>query len=242
MFWKEKKGLANIPASGKVAVTAFMILMGISYIFGFFNIYLTYSPVDQKAGLSIEDIQIAFYGGRDKTQLEKSIDGTMREYFNSDNDYASVKSWIQSGAGEKEFESAKQIFDASCVGCHAKDNPTANVVLETYKDVKQHLSRDTGKSIPRLVSLTHTHLFSVGIVIFLLAFIFSFTKFSEKIKVSIFLLAFFASAFDVGAWWLAKSSASLAPLVIMGGALLAVSFALLILLSLFDMWVRKRDS
>jgi hypothetical protein len=242
MFWQEKKGLANIPASGKVAVTAFLVLMGISYIFGFFNIYLSYSPVDQKAGLSIEDIQIAFHGGRDKTQLEKSIDGTMREYFNTDNDYTSVKSWIRSGAGEKEFDGVKQIFDAMCVGCHSKDNPTADVILETYKDVKQHLSRDTGKSIPRLVSLSHTHLFSVGIVIFLLAFIFSFTKFSEKIKAAIFSFAFFASAFDVGVWWLAKSSAALAPLVILGGALLAVSFALLILLALFDMWVRKRDS
>ena len=94
MFWKESKGLNNIPGSGKLAVTAVLVLLGLSYIFGFLNIYLTYSPIDKEPGMSITDIQIAFYGAREQTRLEKSIDGTMLEYFADDREYQTVKDWI----------------------------------------------------------------------------------------------------------------------------------------------------
>ncbi len=239
MFWKESKGLKSLPASAKIAITAFLILTGISYLLGFMNIYFTYSPIDKQEGLSLNDIRIAFYGAREETKLEKAIDGTMREYFATDDEYKRVKDWIHAGAGEKEFEPVKAIFDNSCNSCHSKDVKVAGVALDSYDEVKPFLAQDTGKSISRLVSLSHTHLFSIVAIMFLLSLVFSFTLFSDKIKQSIFGLAFFAAALDIGAWWLAKFSASLAPLVLIGGALVAISFALLILLSLYDMWVRK---
>ena len=44
---------------------------------------------------------------------------------------------------------------------------------------------------------------------------------------------------DVGAWWLAKLSAALAPVVILGGVTLAVANAALILLPLYELWIKK---
>jgi len=35
MFGEEKKGLRNLSLSSRLAVTAFLLLMGLSYIFGF---------------------------------------------------------------------------------------------------------------------------------------------------------------------------------------------------------------
>jgi hypothetical protein len=239
MFWKESKGLRTLSKSAKTAVTAFLLLIGISYIFGFVTIYLTYSPIDHEAGLSITDIRYAFWGKREETKLEKSIHGTMKEYFADDAEYNTVRAWITAGGDEKDFEPIKTIFDNSCNTCHSQDVKVAEVALETYEDVSLYLVQDTGKTISRLASLSHTHLFSILTVIFLLSFIFSFTLFSDKFKQFIYGLAFFATALDVGSWWLAKFFATLAPLVLVGGALLAVSFALLILLSLYDMWVRK---
>ena len=52
---------------------------------------LTYSPVDRKPGLSLQDISLSFYGSRGGTKLEKSVDGSMRQYFTSDADYKAVK-------------------------------------------------------------------------------------------------------------------------------------------------------
>jgi len=240
MFWKESKGLKNIPGSGKLAVTAVLILLGISYIFGFLNIYLAYSPIDREPGMSITDIQIAFYGAREQTRLEKSIDGSMREYFADDNEYQTVKDWIHAGGNEKDFETVQSVFENSCVSCHSRDVQVADVVLETYEDVESYLVQDTGKPLSRLVSLSHTHLFGIVTVLFILSLIFSFTLFSEKVKMAVYAISYFAAIADVGVWWLAKLSPILAPLVILGGALLAVSFVLLIVLSLYDMWVRKK--
>ncbi len=240
MFWKESKGLKQLPKSSRIALSAFLILTGISYIFGFLNIYFTYSPIDKEKGLSITDIRIAYYGAREGTKLEKSIDGNMKEYFASDEEYNSVKSWISAGAKEKEFSPVKGIFKNSCIDCHSSDAKVGGVLLESYEDTKPYLKEDTGKSVPRLISLSHTHLFSIVTVLFLLSFVFSFTLFSEKLKQIIFGLAYFAAAFDIGSWWLAKSSGALAPLVTIAGSLVGISFIILVLLPLYEMWIKKR--
>lgn len=239
MFWKEPTGLKNVSISSKVAITAFLIIAGIGYLLGFANIVLSYSPVDQEPGLSIRDIQISFYGEREKTALEGSIDGTMKEYFNSEADYSTVKEWLANGATEESFSSIKPIFEASCNMCHSSDAEVAGVVTETYQDIEPFLAQDMGKSISRLVSLSHTHVLATLPVVFLLFFVFSFTKFREGLKIGVAALSFAAIIFDVGAWWLAKLALGAAPLVILGGISLAISFALLVLLSLYDMWLRK---
>ena len=151
-----------------------------------------------------------------------------------------VKDWIHAGGNEKDFETVQSVFENSCVSCHSRDVQVADVVLETYEDVESYLVQDTGKPLSRLVSLSHTHLFGIVTVLFILSLIFSFTLFSEKVKMAVYAISYFAAIADVGAWWLAKLSPILAPLVILGGALLAVSFVLYILLSLYDMWVRKQ--
>jgi hypothetical protein len=81
IFWKEPTGLKNMPPSSKVGISILLVVAGIGYLFGFLNIYLTYSPADQRPGLLIRDIRIAFYGAREATKLEKAIDGAMRQYF-----------------------------------------------------------------------------------------------------------------------------------------------------------------
>lgn len=240
MFWKESRGLNTVTKSSKIALTAFLILIGVAYIFSFTTIYITYSPIDKEAGLSIKDIQTAYYGSREETKLEKSIDGTMREYFESEEDYSSVKSWVSAGAAEKDFAAVKEIFERSCNGCHSSDIKIAGAALETYEEVEPLLKQDTGKSVSRLVSLSHTHLFGLMPILFILAFIFSFTTFPEKFKQFIFSIAFFAAAFDIGSWWLAKSSGGLAFLIVIAGSLVGISFAVLILLPLYEIWLKKK--
>jgi len=61
---------------------------------GFTNIFLTYSLVDEKPGLGLKDISLTYYGARDKTTLEKAIDGSMRQYFADKKEYQDVKDWV----------------------------------------------------------------------------------------------------------------------------------------------------
>lgn len=240
MFWKNGDKLQDLPASSKIGISLFLIIAGFGYLLGFFNILLTYQDVDQESGLSIKDIQISFYGARGQTALEVSIDGSMKQYFTGDKDHESVKAWIQGGAKEADFESILPVFAVSCNSCHSSAAQVADVITETYADIKPLLAQDTGKSVSRLVSLSHTHVTGTVALIFGLAIVFSRTKFSEPIKIIVMLVSFGAIILDIGAWWLAKAAEPMAFLVILGGAALGVSFGALVLLSLFDMWLWKK--
>lgn len=239
MFWKDSLDMRELPLSSKIGITAFLILAGVGYLLGFANILITYSPTDQEPGLSIKDVQISFYGARDMTAFEASIDGSMKQYFTSDDDYNKVKDWLAAGFDEEGYEGLKPIMDVSCNTCHSSGAQVAGVVTETYADIEGFLVQDTGKSVGRLVSLTHTHLMSTMVLIFGLAMIFSRTQFSELIKTIVMSLAFGALVLDLGSWWLAKLAKGFAVLVILGGASLGVTFAALVLLSLYDLWIRK---
>jgi hypothetical protein len=242
MFWRETKGLAAIPLISKLTLTVLLVVAGVGYLLGFFNIYLSYSPVDQKPGLSLEDISLSFYGARGSTKLQKAIDGSMRQYLASDADYKSVKDWLAGGAPEAGFAQVQPVFTASCDSCHSKEAAVADVVTVDYASLAPLLKQDTGKSIPRLVSLSHSHVLATLAVIFLLVFIFSFTRYPEVLKGVVMVFSSLAILVDIGSWWLAKLSPALAVLVLLGGLCLAVSFLALIVLSLLDMWFRRVES
>jgi len=164
----------------------------------------------------------------------------MKQYLATDKDKNTIQNWINSGAKEKDFASTQTIIKNSCLTCHSKSAATAGIVLETYNDVKSHLKQDTGTSVTRLVDLSHIHLFGVSTAVFLLMIVFSFTLFSEKLKIIVYSLSFIAVISDIGSWWLTKLSGELAFLVLFAGALLGIIFGLLTLLPLYDMWIRKK--
>jgi hypothetical protein len=207
---------------------------------GFANIIVAYAPIDEQPGLSIQDIRISFYGAREKTKLEKSIDGTMKEYFMDEAGYQATKEWIGTGGPEDGFPRIKEIFDVSCSTCHSADAQVAGVVTEEYKDVADYLKQDTGKSVSRLISLSHTHVHGTLPVMFALIFIFSFTLYKDWIKTVVIAFSAVAILADVAAWWLAKLSGALAPVVILGGLTLALANAALILLPLYELWIKKK--
>jgi hypothetical protein len=240
MFWKKVEGLFGLPASSKVALTLFLCIAGLGYLLGFANIYLSYSPVDGKPGLSVEDIRSTFSGsGGGGTKLEKAIDGAMRQNFASDADYKTVKSWLKAGAKESDFAAVKTVFDGSCVSCHSTDAKIGGVSLQTYSEASAVLHTDSGMSLSRLVSLSHLHVMGILSLVLLLCLVFSFTAFAEPFKMLVMAFSLVSIVADIGSWWLAKFVAALAPLVILGGVFLALTFAALILLSLYDLWLRK---
>jgi len=239
MLWQKTGSLREIPMGYKLGLTAFLLIAGLGYLLGFANIYLTYSPVDQKPGLSIQDISISFYGARGATKLEKAIDGSMKQYLASEADGTKLKDWIKAGGKETDFGPVSAIFSASCNTCHSSEAKVADVVTADYARVSELLAQDTGKSISRLVSLSHTHVLATLPVIFLLCLVFSFTAFPLGLKGAIIVLSFCAIILDIGSWWLAKLAEAFAPLVLLGGVYLALSFLVLIVLSLYDIWLRK---
>jgi hypothetical protein len=240
MFWNDPKGLKSIPMYSKIGISILLIVAGVGYLLGFANIITTYSPIDEHPGMSVADIRIAFYGAREKTRLEKAIDGTMKDYFVDQAGYQATKEWIAAGGKEGDFPRIKGIFDLSCNTCHSADAQVAGVVTVEYENVAEYLKQDTGKSIPRLISLSHTHVHGTLPVMFALIFIFSFTLYKNWIKTLVIAFSAAAILVDVGSWWLATLAGFLAPVVILGGLTLALANAALILLPLYELWIKKR--
>ena len=241
MFWEETKPLKKLPLGVRLGLTAFLLIAGIGYLLGFTNIYLTYSPNDQKPGLSVADVRLAFYGSREGTKLEKAIQGAMRQYLASDADFEKIRQWIREGGKESGFVNVQPVLAASCDSCHSKASQVGGVVTEDYAGLSPLFAQDTGMSISRLVQISHTHVLAALPLIFLLCFVFSFSRFPQAVKGVVIVFSLLAIPADIGSWWLAKLSAGMAPLVILGGVSLGLAFAALVLLSLYDIWVRKAD-
>ena len=240
MFWKETLRLRTLPVITKVIISLFLVLTGIGYLLGFTNIYMTDNLVDEKPGLSIKDISLTYYGARDKTTLEKAIDGSMRQYFLDKNEYKTVKDWVVEGASEDVWDSEiESIFDASCSTCHSEATALTGVVTEEYSDVEKLLTQNSGKSWSRIVGVSHTHILAITPLVFLLVLVLSFTSYPVLLKNIVSIFAFSAVFMDVGFWFLAKLSPFFSIFVLIGGMSLGLSFGLLVLLPLYDLWIKK---
>jgi hypothetical protein len=241
MFWNDTKPLRTLETGPKVALSLFLILAGIGYLLGFFNILLHYQMVDGEPGLSLTDVQKTYYGSRDKTKMEKAIDASMRGYLATENDYNTTKEWLADGATENGWDSdVKAIFDQSCNSCHSSGAQVAGVTTETYADVSNYLAQDTGKSIERLVHVSHSHVLATAPLIFILVLILFMTSFPMKFKSAVAIFSFCAVFLDIGSWWLAKLHPAFAVLVMIGGMTLGLSFGLLAVAPLYEMWLKKK--
>ena len=241
MFWKDTKPLNTLETGPKIALSLVLILAGIGYLLGFLNILVHYQMVDGKPGLSMKDVQMTYSGSRDKTALEKSIDASMRGYFGTDNEYNATKQWLADGATEKVWDSdIRKIFAKNCNTCHSAEAQVAGVVTATYGDVSNYLEQDTGKSLERLVQVSHTHVLATTPFIFVLVLVLFMTSFPMKFKSFASIFSFCAVFLDIGSWWLAKLHPAFSVFVMIGGMCLGASFGLLALAPLYDMWIRKK--
>ena len=67
----------DVSLSERILNTAFLLTIGIGYLFALVNLYYSHQSRDGSPGLSIEDIAIAYHGSHDQTRLEAAIKGIM---------------------------------------------------------------------------------------------------------------------------------------------------------------------
>ena len=64
---------------------------------------------------------------------EKITGGTMGEYLESPEAHKTLVDWIEAGAPESEWPTAKAILDAHCVHCHNPEGVQGIVSLDSYR-------------------------------------------------------------------------------------------------------------
>lgn len=96
---------------------------------------------------------------------------------------------------------------------------------------------------PLLIQTSHTHLFGMTLIAGLLGSIFLFSSLGEGKKTIILALPFVGTILDVGGMWLTRFIwPSFSVLVIAGGTLFALGYALITARSLYEVWLRKEIS
>lgn len=94
-----------------------------------------------------------------------------------------------------------------------------------------------GVSVVTLISLAHIHMLGLVTVFWIIGFIFLHSSFSAGWKAFWATLPFAAFVVDVSGWFLTKQAPGFVYVVIAGGGLFVVALVVMILLSLYDMWL-----
>ncbi len=231
---------SELPYSQRVLYTATLFILGMGYLFALIYLFHTYSGKDGNArSLSYEDIVVAYSGSGKDSRLESALHGSMAVMLPKE-ELVPIVSWVQAGAERVAFE--KQIrptLEKRCMACHDGTNPNLPN-LNGFDNVKKVTERDTGTGIFTLVRVSHIHLFGLTFVFFLIGSIFSHAYVRPVwLKCSVIALPFVGLILDVSSWYFTKIYHPFAWVVMVGGAILGISFAFMWFVSMYQMWFTK---
>ncbi len=226
----------NCTLNEKLLYTSFLLLAGVAYLMALAYLYTSYDGIDGKPGLSVEDVAENYYGNRSGTRLESALRGPMAGYIDIEHRNHIVQ-WLKSGAPEADYNRLiKPMLDERCVVCHSPASGMKIPDLSNYEGVKQVANVDTGVSLHSLMKVSHIHLFGIALVAFAIGLVFRFALLPLWFQNTLTLLPFIAIFTDIAAWFLTKWDPIYAYTVIIAGGLLGLSWALQIVISLYQIW------
>jgi hypothetical protein len=230
---------SELPLSMRTLFTATLIVLGIGYLFAMIQIYEVDAGRDGKPGLTAKDIAISYGGNKTAAKLESALSGPMSGMLPA-NESAMIIAWLHNGLDKAEYDAhIKPIIDQRCLSCHGGSNPHIPN-LNGYENLAKVAQIDTGMSIATLVRVSHIHLFGITFIFFIMGMIFSHSYLRPVwLKSAIVVLPFLAIIIDIGSWYLTKINTAFAWAVIIGGALMGLSFAIQWIVSMYQMWFYK---
>jgi hypothetical protein len=232
----------DISISERILNTVFLLTIGLGYIAALANMYYTHQGLDGKAGLSVEDVVISYYGSTTQTRLGTAIKGIMLPNLRYKSDKDVILEWINSGASEGDYDDKiATILNRDCAICHTPSINPSLPDLTNYKGVSE-VAHAGGATIPTLIRVSHIHLFGIAFILFFIGKIFLLCDINIYIKRVAVVIPFAAMLLDVMSWFITKSIPQFAYVVIISGGLMGLSMGLQILLSIYQMWFySKKD-
>jgi len=232
---------SELPYSLRVLFTSVLLILGMGYMFALLNVYFTYAG---RAGgnplmLSYEDIVVAYSGSGKGSVLESALSGPMSTMLPPDEKNV-LMSWAREGAAATAYDGTiKPILDKRCMTCHNGSNPHLPN-FSSLDSLKKVTALDTGTSIATLVRVSHIHLFGLPFIFFIMGFAFSHAYVRPVwFKSALIATPFAATALDVSSWYFIKLLHPFAWVEIGAGALMAACFAVMWLVTMYQMWFMK---
>lgn len=223
--------------TGFIAMVCLGLLCAEAYLF------VTHTGLDGKAGVTLKDIEISYYGDRSNTKLQSALPAMFGNAGIGAADqpaaHAVIDHWVANGETQAEYDAKIKPFIAQhCLACHsaAMSAQLHNPPLETYDNVKDVAKVDTGMSINSMLMTGMVHLTVLSLVFLMAGGIFLRSRVNTQIKTILVIVPFLGQSFDFFGWFLTHANPSFAILVMVGGALSCPVAALELVISFFDMW------
>ncbi|HUW28070.1 MAG TPA: hypothetical protein VMV97_05610 [Sulfuriferula sp.] len=211
-----------------------LVVLGLGYAMAIGYLYITHSGLDGKSGVTVQDLAISYYGNRSGTRLEQMLRGPMSG-MRSQDDLTKIVAWLKSGADEAGYDKTiHPIIEEKCARCHSSKSGMGLPDFTTYAGIRAVAKVDTGMSIETLVKLSHIHLFGIGLVTFVLGFVFTFTALPAWLKNVVIVAPFGAVVVDIATWFLTKWDPIFAYTVLVAGSVMGISWAFQIIVSLYQ--------
>jgi len=231
---------SDISISERILNTVFLLTIGLGYLMALVNVYYTHQGRDGKPGLSINDVIIMYHGSNDQTRLGTAITGIMLPNLKYKGDQDIILKWIQNGADQSGYnDKIAPILNRDCVMCHTPSINPSLPDLSNYAGVSE-VAHSGGASLPVLVRVSHIHLFGIAFILYFIGKIFLLCDMNIYVKRIAVIIPFAAMLMDVLSWFITKQFPGFAYLVVFSGALMGLSMALQILLSIYQMWFYRR--
>jgi hypothetical protein len=219
-----------------------LVVLGLGYVMAIGYLYMTHTGLDGKSGVTVQDLSISYYGNRSGTRLEQMLRGPMAIH-RSQEDLNKIVAWLKSGADEAGYDKTiHPIIEKKCAMCHSAKAGMNLPDFTTYAGIQKVAKVDTGMSIETLVKLSHIHLFGIGLVTFVLGFVFTFTAIPVWLKNVVIVAPFAAVVVDIATWFLTKWDPIFAYTVLVAGSVMGISWAFQIFVSLYQIIFLPTDT
>ncbi len=226
--------------SEKLLDSIFLITIGLGYLFALAHTFYSHEGRDGQPGLSVEDVQIAYYGEHQQTRLGAALNGAMGGNLEFPEQKQIIFDWIENGSNVDEFNAnVAPILNENCVACHSEDSGMNLPPLTTFEEAKNLTHADTGASVQSLVRVSHIHLFGIAFILFFVGRIFILCEMRPMVKRVMVLVPFIAILLDILSWYITKVIPGFSYVVVLAGGLMGLSLAGQILVSLYQMWFYK---
>ena len=226
--------------SEKLLDSIFLITIGIGYLFALAHTFYSHEGRDGQPGLSVKDVQIAYYGEHQQTRLGAALNGAMGGNLESPEQKEIIFKWIENNTDVDEFnDNVAPILNENCIGCHSVEAGMNLPPLTSYDAVKKLTHGDTGASVQSLVRVSHIHLFGIAFILFFVGRIFILCEMAPMIKRVMVLVPFIAILLDILSWYATKVIPGFSYVVVLSGGLMGLSLAGQILVALYQMWFYK---
>ncbi|MDX8377369.1 MAG: hypothetical protein R8L53_05035 [Mariprofundales bacterium] len=226
--------------SERLLDTMFLITIGLGYLFALMHMYYSHQGRDGEQGLSVDDVQIAYYGEHQQTRLGAALNGAMGANLESDTQKEQILDWIEAGKDKKVFnETIQPIFNDNCIACHSPESEMGLPPLTSYAAVNELTKTDTGASVQSLVRVSHIHMFGIAFILFFVGRIFILCEMPVMVKRVTVVIPFIAILLDILSWYITKIIPEFSYVVVLSGALMGASLAIQIFVSMYQMWFYK---